>query len=838
MVRPHLPAAVASLARLAGNLRWSWDEGTRDLFRAVDADRWRQCQRNPVALLSSVPQARLEELAADAGFVAALAEVTAGLDAELGEDRWFQARSSPLREVAYFSPEFGISAALPQYSGGLGVLAGDHLKAASDLGVPLVGVGLLYRHGYFSQVLDGDGWQTERYPTLDPELTPITPCDGLTVTIDLAGRTVAARVWRAQVGRVALYLMDSDLEVNDAAGRTVTDRLYGGDTEHRLAQEILLGVGGVRALRALGHDPQVFHSNEGHAGFLGLENIRRHVEELGLAFPEAVEAVRAGTLFTTHTPVPAGIDRFPRELMARYFGSWCTACKITLDELMSLGHEPGEAPDAPFNMAVMGLRLSAWANGVSRLHAAVSRSVVFAGLWPEVPDGERPISHVTNGVHVRSWVAPAMRELLDRHLDAEWQRAGTDRWDGIHAIGDDELWSVRERGAEALVAFVRQRLRGGAERRGLAGLEAAWCDEVLDPHLCTIGFSRRFAAYKRATLLLSQPERLRSLLLHPHHPVQMVFAGKAHPADDNGKSIIQKLVRFCRDPELRHRIVFLEDYDIDVARALYQGADVWLNNPRRPLEACGTSGEKAALNGALNCSILDGWWDECYDGTNGWGVPSAEAQEDLDRRDELEANALFAILEAQVAPLFAERPDGRPPGPWLARVRASLASLGPFVPAARMVRQYVADLYEPAAQRRDDLAADDHARARDLSRWQARVARHWHEVGVAAVEADADAVDAGETVRVTAEITLGGLGPEDVEVQLVHGDIEGGGGAIVDHAVEPMAPMGGGTYAATLRCAEAGRRGITARVVPRHPDLVTFAHLGLVALPPDGPPGP
>jgi starch phosphorylase len=827
-VRPKLPEPLAPLHELAMNLRWSWDERTRDLFRWVDPATWEVTGHDPVRLLGLVGRERLEQVAEDAAFMAFLAEVHADLARHLETPLWFQSRdeSSPLRAVAYFSPEFGIAEALPQYSGGLGVLAGDHLKAASGLGVPLVGIGLLYRQGYFRQELSADGWQQERYPLLDPHAMALSLVDDARVEVDLAGVPLVAQLWRADVGRIRLYLLDADIDENGDEGRQVTDRLYGGAGEHRIRQEILLGMGGVRALEAVGEDTQVFHTNEGHAGFLGLERIRRLMTKEGLSFPEAVEAVRAGTVFTTHTPVPAGIDRFPRDLMARYFEGWAEECGVPFDDLMALGHFPEEPPHEPFNMAVMGLRLASMSNGVSRLHGHVSRRM-FHSLWPGVAAEEAPVTSVTNGVHAATWVSPEMNDFLGRHVLPAWSEADPTDWERVEHVADDEVWRVREQCRERLVAYVRGRLQTSFP-------DAAWTDEVLDARVLTLGFARRFAAYKRATLLLSQPDRLRALLLSPDRPVQLVFAGKAHPADEVGKEMIRQIVQFSRDPDVRHRIVFVDDYDIAVARMLYQGCDVWLNNPRRPMEACGTSGEKAALNGALNCSVLDGWWDEMYDGLNGWAISSAEAEEDLDRRDEVEANSLYELLERQVVPLFYERVEGRVPRRWVRRVKHSLATLGPQVVASRMVRDYVTELYEPVASRVDALAADGHDRAKALAAWKARVREGWPEVHVVAVDSDAAVADLGVERRVDAVVALGPLHDDDVAVQLLHGPV-GGNDEIAEPVVVTMdlaGPAdGGGHYRYTGRfpCEQAGRYGFTVRVVPAHGDLLTPVDLGCVA---------
>ncbi|HEY2814493.1 MAG TPA: alpha-glucan family phosphorylase, partial [Acidimicrobiales bacterium] len=830
-VRPSLPAELSALETLAMNLRWSWDEQSRDLFRWVDPEEWDASIHDPVRLLGVVSRDRFETLAKDPGFMRFLDELHSELSGYLSKPRWFQARegTTALRSVAYFSPEYGIAEALPQYSGGLGVLAGDHLKAASDLGVPLVGVGLFYRHGYFRQELSFDGWQQERYPDLDPYAMAVTLVEGVRVEVELAGVPLLAAVWRADVGRVPLYFLDADIDDNPDELRQVTDRLYGGDVEHRLRQEILLGVGGVRALQAVGVETQVFHTNEGHAGFLGLERIRQAVTEQGLSYADAIEAVRAGNIFTTHTPVPAGIDRFPRELIDKYFSAWAKQCGVSIDQLMALGHRAGDAADERFNMAVMGLRLAGRSNAVSRLHRDVSRRM-FADLWKDVPEDETPIASITNGVHALTWVSAEMNDLLSRYVLPEWDGAASDRWDHVDEARDDEVWRAKEQGRERLIAFIRRRLRESALARGMSASDVVWCDEVLDGKAITICFARRFATYKRATLLLSQPDRLKAMLLSGDHPVQFVFAGKAHPADETGKQMIRQIVSFAADLGIRHRFVFLEDYDIAVARALYQGADVWLNNPRRPQEACGTSGMKAALNGALNCSILDGWWDELFNGENGWAVSSAEQIEDGERRDEVEANSLFELLERQIVPLFYERQEGPVPRRWVHRIKSSLQSLGPQVNAARMVRDYVEDLYEPTAAQTDRLSQDDFQPAHALAAWKARVLAEWDGVKVLAVDTDASVAGLGAERVVDAELTLGRLDGSDVEVQLLHGPV-GQSDELEQPTVVTMTETGADTdvdsaggnrrYRGQFSCQRAGRYGFTVRVVPSHPGLTS-----------------
>jgi starch phosphorylase len=726
--------------------------------------------------------------------------------------------------VAYFSPEFGVSERIPQYSGGLGVLAGDYLRVCADEGWPLVGVGLFYHEGYFHQQLDQSGWQREGYKEQDPEQLGMVAVPGDVIELDLGETLLRARVWRQQVGRVPLYLLDTTGVDNPGDLELVTDRLYGGDVEHRLRQEILLGMGGVRALAMAGEQPLLFHSNEGHAGFLVLERIRRLAEMEGLDFEEAVEAARAATIFTTHTPVPAGIDHFPRELMARYFQPWCEAVGVSLDRLMELGHFPGQSQEDSFNMAVMGLRLSGQANAVSKLHRTVSQRM-FAGLWPDLLPEEVPIRAVTNGVHAKTWVSLEMRHVLERYLGLRWDVHGAVDWSRLKAASDQEIWAARQTGRERLIGEARQRL-GVAERgRGVPEAELAWVEGTLNPAALTIGFARRVAEYKRALLLFSQPERLARLLLDPDRPVQLVIAGKAHPQDERGKEIIQALSQATHSQQLRASVVFLEDYDMGLARLLYQGSDLWLNTPRRPMEACGTSGEKALLSGALNCSTLDGWWDEGWDGESGFAIPSFEEVADLPERDRLEANALFEILEREVVPSFYERTESGLPHRWLARVRHSLETLGPLALGSRMVADYVRDMYQPAVDAAVFTPQDRHQVARTRASWWRRVRRDFPSTRVSAravsPESSASAQPEGEEKVVEALVELGALPPEDVQVELLHGLI-GADGHLLDPAVESMVedqPHSNGSrrYLGTLVLAAAGDYGFTVRVLPRPP---------------------
>ncbi|MDO5663446.1 MAG: alpha-glucan family phosphorylase, partial [Brachybacterium sp.] len=664
-VASDLPAALAPLRELALNLRWTWRRQTVDLFRSIDEDVFAASGENPIAMLPLVPADRLAELAADQGFLARMRAEVSDLHTYLASERWFQrtvtSGNGSTPAVAYFSMEFGITPTLPIYSGGLGILAGDHLKSASDLGVPLVAIGLLYQWGYFSQSLNAEGWQQENYKLNDPANLAIEPVLGadeeqLQVSVDLpGGRTVAIALWKAQVGRVPLLLLDTNLATNDEDARLITDRLYGGDHEHRIVQEIVLGIGGVRAVdaycAATGHTaPEVFHLNEGHAGFSGLERIG-HLMQRGASFSEALSEVRAGTVFTTHTPVPAGIDRFDVAELRRYLDADASGTSRLIEALpveaaLALGQENG---GEIFNMAHMGFRLAQRSNGVSKLHGEVSREM-FQELYPGFDVPEVPITSVTNGVHRRTWVSPRMDDLYHKAM-GDIDVSATGDWSALATLTDNDLLDVRTSLRADLVDMARTHVRDSWLRRGAAEAELGWTEEILDPDVLTIGFARRVSTYKRLTLMLQDPERLRRILLHPERPVQFVIAGKAHPADIPGKEFMQQLVRFADEAGVRHRIAFLPDYDIKMASVLVAGSDVWLNNPIRPEEASGTSGMKAVMNGGLTFSISDGWWDEMATDAAGWTIPTVDTT-DRERRDRIEADALYAILEHRIAPLF------------------------------------------------------------------------------------------------------------------------------------------------------------------------------------------
>jgi glycogen phosphorylase len=840
IVRPVLPEVLKPLGDLARNLRWCWHVETQDLFRSVDPHLWERTGGDPVRMLADVSVERLQALSIDKRFIKNLRLAQADLADYLSGDLWYQgyAAENPAAPVSvgYFSPEFGITEVLPQYSGGLGILAGDHLKAASDLGVPIIGVGLLYRQGYFRQSLNAAGWQQETYPLLDPNALPLTMLhdDIGPVRIEVplaAGRTLVAQVWLAQVGRVPLLMLDSDVEQNAGYEREVTDRLYGGGTDHRLEQEVLLGMGGVRAIRAYCQitgtpPPTVFHTNEGHAGFLGLERIREYMQT-GDDFDTALERSRAGTIFTTHTPVPAGIDRFPRELIVHQFAGFED---LPIDRVLALGAEDYASGDpSMFNMAVLCFRLAQRANGVSQLHGAVSREM-FQGLWPSFDTSEVPVTSITNGVHHLTWVHRELLDLLEAPTGSAPERDGYD-WNALEEVDSKTIWALKRKMREDLIAMTHARLAASSANRGMS---MEWVAKTLDPDVVTFGFARRVPSYKRLTLMLRDPARLKALLTDPERPIQIVIAGKAHPADEGGKALIQQMAQFADDPAVRERIVFLPDYDMAMAKRLYPGCDVWMNNPLRPYEACGTSGMKAALNGAANLSIRDGWWDEWFDPGYGWEIPSAEGVDGADRRDDLEAKALYDIIENEIVPRFYDLDAYGLPERWIQMIRETIAGLAPKVIASRMVREYVTNLYTHASA--SSLALDSWTGgARSLASWKRRIREGWPTVAVEHVESlGGEQVEVGTKIHVSALVRLGELTPDDVQVQLVTGLVSGDD-QLSELRVSPFLPgvgVDGGLrrYEGWVEARRAGAIGYTVRVVPYHPLLASPAEMGLATL--------
>jgi starch phosphorylase len=841
-VAPSLPQPLQRLYALAYNLVWVWDHEFLELFMRLDPDLWEETHHNPVQMLGAIKQQRLNTLARDEAFLGELDRAWDRYAQYLDvNSSWFQKKhgKEPTPTIAYFSAEFGLTECLPNYSGGLGILSGDHIKSASDLGVPLMGVGLLYQQGYFSQYLNADGWQQERYPENDFYTLPIQierdkDDKPITVSIEYPGRNVVAQIWRVQAGRIPVFLLDTNISANAQEDQDITDQLYGGDREMRIKQEIMLGIGGYRALCAVGMKPTVCHMNEGHSAFLSLERSRQLMKENNLTFAEAREVTTAGTVFTTHTPVPAGNDYFTPVLMDKYFTDFYKKCGVSRKDFLGLGRRDVNNDAEDFCMTILALRMSAYSNGVSKLHGDVSRAM-WQNVWPGIPASDTPIGSITNGVHAPSWVSRDMAGLFERYLGPHWKDEMDEiaLWSLVHRIPDEELWRTHERRRERLVAFARQRLRLQLEARGALRTEVAQAAEVLNPDALTIGFARRYATYKRAALLLRDAERIKHILGDKHRPVQIIFAGKAHPMDNPGKELIRQIIHFERQPEVRRRMVFIEDYDMVVARYLVQGVDVWLNTPRRPLEASGTSGMKASVNGAINLSVLDGWWVEGFNANTGWAIGRGEEYGDETYQDDVESNALYDLLEKELVPLFYSRgADGLPRG-WISKMKTSMREICPVFNTNRMVRQYTEEYYLPAHTRQSSLVGSQLQGAKSLAAWRTKMQQHWPNVKIVEVKADGkEGMKVGESLDVRAKVDLGGLIPDDVSVELYHGTLNANG-EIVKPTVVAMSPSGKlkGTmveFSGTITLDSSGRHGYTVRILPHHRDIDNPRKQGMV----------
>jgi starch phosphorylase len=842
VVKPALPEALVNLEWLAYNLRWCWDPDTIEVFCRIDRERWESVYHNPVRLLGETSQQRFEQLADDPGFIAHLKRATTSLKTFLESETWFGRTHKQEVEnmrVAYFSAEFGLSESLPIYSGGLGILAGDHIKSANTLGLPFVGVGLLYQNGYFSQYLNNDGWQQEDYKENDYYTMPVQRVqdaqgNDITITVSYPDGEAKVRIWQVHVGRISLYLLDTNLHENPLPIRQITSQLYGGDDEMRLRQEILLGIGGLRALDALNQRPTVCHMNEGHSAFLAIERIRLAMKENGYTFDHATESTTAGNVFTTHTPVPAGHDVFPPTLIEKYFKSYTQELGLSLSALLALGQADPIDASSGFNMTVLAMRFATYRNGVSKLHGKVSRQM-WKGLLPNVPENEIPIQSITNGVHISSHISHQMRNLQDNYLGPRRLEEPQDQtiWQLINDIPPEELWRVHERRRERLVAFARKRLRQQLQRESASPIDIARADEVLNPGILTIGFARRFATYKRATLLFRDMGRLANILNNEHRPVQVIFAGKAHPRDHAGKEFIQEVYRLTQQEHLHRRLVFIENYDMCVARYLVQGVDIWLNNPLRPLEASGTSGMKAVANGALNLSVLDGWWDEAYQLDVGWAIGHGEEYEDVAYQNEVEASAIYNILEKEAVPLFYDRgADGLPRG-WIARMKNAMRLLCPQFNTHRMVQEYAERFYLSAHARQQTLSADNAQRAQIFSDWKKHVRKTWPQLRIQSVETqDQNTSRIGDTFYATVKLMPGELAPSDLHVELYHGHI-GTTGEIDSATTTPFTfdkAESDGTllYKANITLTVNGQWGYTVRVLPHHEDLVSPHDLNLI----------
>ncbi|MDH4203583.1 MAG: alpha-glucan family phosphorylase [Phycisphaerae bacterium] len=856
-VKPSLPAALEDLQVIAHNLYWSWHYDITEIFRRIDYELWKQCAHNPVKMLGLVSQARLEDLARNEGFLFQIKEARRTLEQTLHSPSWFNkiyAREGHTPVIAYFSAEFGLHESVPIYSGGLGMLAGDHLKSASDLGIPLVAIGLMYQKGYFRQYLNTDGWQQEHYIENDFHNMPLERIQKksgspLTINIQFPDRTVHAEIWKASIGRVPLYLLDTNLPSNSHHDRTITQTLYGGDSEMRIGQEIVLGIGGLKALLALDLEPTVCHMNEGHAAFMAIERVRKLRSKYNMTFEEAFETAKASNVFTAHTPVAAGNDEFPTEMIDKYFSHYYGSLGINRDQFLGLGRIHPSDEHECFKMPVLALKMSSYRNGVSQLHGEVSRKI-WSGLWPELPISEVPINAITNGVHARTWLGPELNSLYERYLGSRWSDEAVDKsiWHNLDQVPDEELWRIHQRGKERLVGFARTRLKRQLQRRGAFHTEFSWAEEVLDPEALTIGFARRFATYKRGNLLLQDPQRLIKLLTQTDMPVQFIFAGKAHPRDTAGKELIRQLVHFASEhPEIRRRLIFLEDYDMDIARYMVQGVDVWLNNPRRPMEASGTSGMKAALNGVLNMSTLDGWWCEGYIPDGGWIIGAGEEYDDLSYQDQVEGQAIYNLLEQEVVPLFFNRGKDRLPRRWIRRMKNTIKWCAPRFNTSRMVAEYTRKFYHPADMKWEELTSNNMERVKALSQWKSKLRQEWSDLEIRDVqtrilagETSAELADqqqelaVGSQVQVTAHVHLGRLEPSDVSVQIYFGQVDssgrikGGQIAEMTYDQDSVDPQRVATFTGTIPCRISGRHGYALRILPRHQDLVEPYESGLV----------
>ncbi|GJQ63252.1 MAG: alpha-glucan phosphorylase [Melioribacteraceae bacterium] len=842
-VIPSLPKKLETLREIAYNLYWTWNHDARELFRRMDGQLWEDTNHNPVLLLGRISQDRLGELENDYGFISHLNRVYVQLNVYLQEKTWYSKKYGDNQEtnIAYFSAEFGLTECLQIYSGGLGILSGDHVKSASDLGLPFVAVGLCYKEGYFQQYLASDGWQQEKYTLTDFYNQPmelVTDDTGrpIKITLDFPGRVVFVQVWRILVGRVTLYLLDTNVAENSDGDKKITRALYGGNMETRIQQEILLGIGGIRALHALGIKPKVCHMNEGHSAFLGLERIRYLMQYEKLSYEEAKTINFYSNIFTTHTPVPAGIDVFSNDLVEKYFGKYYREeLKISDTEFYKLGTIIRDEEPANFNMAHLAMNTAGFVNGVSKLHGEVSKKLWVDG-FKNIPFDEIPIDYVTNGIHTHSHISNEMQDLLLRYLGDKIIQDPSDirAWSRIDEIPDEELWRTHERRRERLVAFARRRLRNQIENRGGSPSDIEAAKEVLNASALTIGFARRFATYKRANLIFKDLERLVDLMMNPEMPLQLIIAGKAHPRDEEGKKLIQEIYSIAQEENMRKRIVFLENYDMNIARYMVEGCDVWLNNPRRPLEASGTSGMKIIANGGLNFSVLDGWWDEGYDRYAGWRIGSGEEYEDSDYQDEIEARQIYETLEKEIIPRFYQRGEDKLPRGWIEMMKASMIKLGPEFNTNRMVQEYTDKFYIPSYSKRKYLSLDNYKDGKELALWKIKIFKNWSEIKFLdiASETKQSEVKVGAEFSIKAKLRLGGLSPEDVDVQIYYGKADDKNKA---HSNEFITmELQGKTadifdYIGVIDCEKTGNFGFTLRVLPKHEMMINPFEMGLIA---------
>lgn len=841
-VSPILPQKLSRLKDIAVNLWWSYNVEARELFRQLDMDLWEETSHNPVLLLSRIRQEVLDERANDESYLYQLQRVAEYFDHSMNKTTWYQneTRFNQNLSIAYFSMEYGITESLSVYSGGLGVLSGDHLKSSSELGIPLHAIGLSYQSGYFQQDITIDDWQEEKYVINDFYNMPLTlqiedNGQETRIAIPFPGRTVYARIWIARIGKVPLRLLDTNIRENSEADRKITAELYGGDREKRIQQEIILGMGGIKALQLCGNSPCICHMNEGHSAFSGLERIKNIIRKSGKPFYEALELVKASSVFTTHTPVKAGIDIFHPDLIKKYFADYVKEVGIGMDELLGLGRiNPGDAKEE-FSMAVLAIRLSNSTNGVSTLHGEVSRKM-WRSMWPGVLTEEIPITSVTNGIHYGSWVSGEMASLFDRYLGPQWHREPADFsvWGNVHKVPDGELWRTHERRRERLVGFARSTVQAQHKRWGKSQTDLERARNVLNTEALTIGFARRFATYKRATLIFSDPERLARILSNRDYPVQIIFAGKAHPQDQDGKHFIREILQLAHQESFYQSVVFLENYNMNIARYLVQGCDLWLNNPRRGLEACGTSGMKAAANGALNFSTLDGWWDEIYNPDLGWAIGDRKSYDDENYWDKRDADTLYNILENEIIPAFYKRDQDGLPRSWIRKMKNSMTQICPIYNTHRMLRDYMVEMYNPAAERSLKLSGDNLKLASELANWKYKMRLHWKQIRFIRVESGTtDGLSVTSKLQIKAEIGLGEIRPDDVELQILFGRLDSDG-HIRDGELETMQVVNSESspnylYEGEISGWESGLNGFTLRIIPCHPALANPFEDGLIS---------
>lgn len=834
VVVPPKTGGLENVREIASNLWFSWDADALQLFEHLDEQIWEQTNHNPQRLLISLSRSKLDKIRLDEAYASYAEHVRERFRTYLTRTRPYDFKlPEPVRfTTAYFSLEFGLTECLPIYSGGLGLLAGDHLKSASDLNLPLVAVGLMYHGGYFRQSLNRDGWQEELYPRTEVDMLPLeimTDDSGapITVSVDLAGEELLAWIRKAQVGRVPLYLLDSDIPTNPPHLRDVSSHLYGGDQEMRIRQEILLGVGGCRALAALGVQPMVYHLNEGHAAFTVLERLSQSVLTEGLSLEEAKEMVTSQTVITTHTPVPAGNEVFPTSLIEKYFGNFVRGMGLDFEDLMSLGRIDPEDRSEGLCMPVLGMRLSSKINAVSELHSEVAKRM-WRKLWPQADLEDVPIVALTNGVHIPSYLSKDLAKLYDRYLGLGWTEDpdNANIWKKADHIPDIELWRTHERCRSRLVSFARERLVRQLKARGASARAIEHAQSVLDPESLTICFARRFATYKRANMLFREPDILAQLLADSERPIQLILAGKAHPADRYAKEYIRNIVKLIEKEPFRSRVVFIEDYDINVAKFMVQGADVWLNTPRRPLEACGTSGMKAAANGALNLSILDGWWDEAYQGDNGWAIGSGEEYEDTEYQDDIESRALYNLMRESVKPVFYERGADDLPADWIAMMKRSIGTICPVFNSHRMVSDYVENFYYPLAENASKLAAEGYKELRDLVAWKGMVRDNWSGIAVleVAVKKGGAAVK-GEDLPIEVKLEIPGFKPDHLRVEVIHGPLDSSDRfkcrnvTRLSPGESSEASQNKVVFKGNARLTTTGLYGYEVRITPQHPNM-------------------